>query len=400
MLLAKLERYGKWIPVCRFRSATSPPTPYVMQEIADETGKRRSMMTRRNLLGLLATLPFLGGSVGAARASSGSFYYNGPISDHFDGQRFFNPGSEAGPRGFGDFLRWKIGEPRTPWPDEFPSPYRDEPPLQLDPRSLRVALVGHATFLIQIGGLAILTDPVWSQRASPFRFAGPRRYNDPGIAFNALPRIDAVVISHCHYDHLDLDTLARLWQRDRPRIVAPLGNAAIIQAQHPDIAVESVDWGDAVRLDGPGVAGATITTEPAHHWSARGVSDRNHALWASYVIRSANRAVYFAGDCGFGGGRNFRAIAARHPRLDIALLPIGAYEPRWFMKEQHMNPDDAVEAFKILDPRRAIGFHWGTFRLTNEGVDEPVKDLDEALARHRVGPDRFVAAWPGQAWEV
>jgi L-ascorbate metabolism protein UlaG (beta-lactamase superfamily) len=357
------------------------------------------MMSRRRFLGLFASLPLLGSTTRGAKASSGSSYYSGPASDHFDGRRFFNPGSEAGPRGFGDFLRWKLTEAREPWPDAYPSPYSDQPPLAVGAGALRVALVGHATFLIQIGGLNILTDPVWSQRASPFGFAGPKRYNEPGIAFDALPRIDAVVISHNHYDHLDLNTLARLWQRDLPRIIAPLGNAAIIQAQHPHIKVESVDWGDVVRIAGVGGA-VTIVTEPAHHWSARGISDRNHALWASYVIKSGNRTAYFAGDCGFGGGRNFQNVARQHPRLDLALLPIGAYEPRWFMKEQHMNPEDAVEAFQILNPRRAIGFHWGTFRLTNEGVDEPVKHLDEALARRRIDPSRFVAAWPGQAWSA
>ncbi|HSP23660.1 MAG TPA: MBL fold metallo-hydrolase [Saliniramus sp.] len=356
------------------------------------------MMTRRRFFGLLASLPVLGISARAAKASGGSFYYDGPVSDHFDGRRFFNPESEAGPRGFGDFLRWQLSETKTPWPERYPSPYSDEPPMAVDPGSLRVALVGHATFLIQIGGLAILTDPVWSQRASPFPFAGPKRHNDPGIAFDALPQIDAVVISHNHYDHLDLNTLARLWQRDRPRIIAPLGNAAIIQAQHPQIEVTSVDWGDAITLDGAGGASATIVTEPAHHWSARALGDRNHALWASYVFRSAGHTVYFAGDCGFGGGRNFRNIATRYPRLDLALLPIGAYEPRWFMKEQHMNPQDAVEAFRILNPRRAIGFHWSTFRLTNEGIDEPVRDLEKALADQAIDPTRFVAALPGQVW--
>jgi L-ascorbate metabolism protein UlaG (beta-lactamase superfamily) len=356
------------------------------------------MMSRRRFLGLFASLPLLGSTTRSAKASSGNSYYSGPVSDHFDGRRFFNPGSEAGPRGFGDFLRWKLTEARKPWPDAFPSPYSDQPPAAVGAGALRVALVGHATFLIQIGGLNILTDPVWSQRASPFSFAGPKRYNEPGIAFNALPRIDAVVISHNHYDHLDLNTLARLWQRDRPRIIAPLGNAAIIQAQHPEIEVTSVDWGDIVSIAGAGGA-VTIATEPAHHWSARGINDRNHALWASYVIKSGSRTVYFAGDCGFGGGRNFERVASRHPRLDIALLPIGAYEPRWFMKEQHMDPADSVAAFDILRPRQALGFHWGTFRLTNEGVEEPARDLEAALAGRGIDEGRFIAMRPGQVSE-
>ena len=157
--------------------------------------------------------------------------------------------------------------------------------------------------------------------------------------------------------------------------------------------------GDRVEIDGAGDAGATIITEPAHHWSARSLGDRNHALWASYAVESASHSVYFAGDTGVGGERNFRDLAKRYPRFDLALLPIGAYEPRWFMKEQHMNPSDAVEAFRILNPRRAIGFHWGTFRLTNEGVDEPVRDLETALSEQGIDPARFVAGLPGQVWD-
>jgi L-ascorbate metabolism protein UlaG (beta-lactamase superfamily) len=356
------------------------------------------MISRRRLLGLLAAVPLLGGALHAAKAS-GSSYYNGPVSDHFDGRRFFNPGSDSGARGFVDFMRWRFTETATAWPDAYPSPYVDQPPLRSSLGALRVTLVGHATFLVQIGGLNVLTDPVWSERASPFQFAGPKRRNPPGIAFASLPRIDAVLISHNHYDHLDLRTLARLWTRDHPRIVAPLGNAAIIQAQHPGIEVASVDWGDQVPVERPDGT-ATIFTEPARHWSARKLGDRNRALWASFMIRSASHTVYFAGDTGLGDGRNFEDLAVRHPRVDLALLPIGAYEPRWFMKEQHMNPDDAVTAFRILNPRSAIGFHWGTFRLTNEGIEEPARDLEQALARNSVDPTRFVAALPGQAWQL
>jgi L-ascorbate metabolism protein UlaG (beta-lactamase superfamily) len=356
------------------------------------------MISRRRFFSLLAAAPILGGAAFAAKARIGSRYYSGPISDHFDGDRFFNPGSEGGRRGFGDFLRWQFTRTATAWPDTFPSPYIDAQPPRPNSDALRVTLVGHATFLIQVGGLNVLTDPVWSERASPVQFAGPKRHNPPGIGFGALPRIDAVVISHSHYDHLDLHTLARLWERDRPHIVAPLGNAAIIQATHPDIAVTSTDWGDHVPIGRLGSA-ATIVTEPAHHWSARKPGDRNRALWASYMIKSAGYTVYFAGDTGFGQGRNFEVLAARYPRIDLALLPIGSYEPRWFMKEQHMNPEDAVRAFRILNLDKAIGFHWGTFRLTDEGVDEPARDLERALAQQQIDPDRFVSALPGQVWQ-
>ncbi len=351
------------------------------------------MTSRRRFFGLLAGLPFAGALAAPASAMTGR--HAGPVTDHFDGERFFNPGG-SGPRGFGDFLRWQVSGNRTPWPDRFESPFADRPPARVQGGEMRVSLVGHATFLIQTGGLNILTDPVWSERASPVAFAGPKRVNAPGIAFNALPRIDAVLISHNHYDHLDVLTLARLWRRDRPRLVAPLGNAGIILGGIPDAAVTSVDWGDGVALKGS----VTVVAEPAHHWSARGIGDRNRMLWASYVVRGPRRTAYFAGDTGFGGGRNFEALAARHPRIDLALLPIGAYEPRWFMQAQHMNPDDAVRAFGILAPKRAVGFHWGTFQLTDEGIEAPARDLERALARAGIDAARFPAGRPGQVFQA
>jgi L-ascorbate metabolism protein UlaG (beta-lactamase superfamily) len=355
--------------------------------------------SRRRFTGFLASSGLLLGAASLrAEAAAGSFYYQGPPSDHFDGQRFFNPGSTADPRGLGDVLRWRLTEEAEPWPEHYPSPFGEAQPRPASPADLRVTLVGHATFLIQIGGLAILTDPVWSERASPFAFVGPRRHNPPGIRFDDLPRIDAVLISHNHYDHLDLPTLERLWRRDRPRIVAPLGNDTIIRTTHPEIAVTAVDWGDAVTLPAGRGPGIVVTAEPVHHWSARAVSDRNHALWAAYVLDGGRRRVLFAGDTGFDEGRPFRRIAARHPRMDVALLPIGAYEPRWFMRAQHMDPDDAVQALGILQARQALGYHWGTFRLTNEGAERPARDLAAALAARSVAPRRFLAMQPGQVW--
>ena len=328
-------------------------------------------------------------------AATGGFYYSGPPSDHFDGQRFFNPGDEES-RGFGDFLRWQFNKRAIPWPDTYPSPFKDTPPARVDGRALRISLVGHATFLIQTGEYNILTDPVWSERASPFAFAGPRRHNPPGIPFNRLPRIDVVLISHSHYDHMDLPSIVRLWERDQPKIIAPLGNDAIIQAHAPSIPVTTMDWAD--RLDvAPGLQ---VFMEPAHHWSARATNDRNHALWAAFVIRTGSCSIYFAGDTGFGGGRHFKRAAARHRILDVALLPIGAYEPRWFMASNHMNPSDAVSAFRILRARSALGYHWGTFDLTDESVDQPVHDLTAALKEKGIPPQRFTAMRPGQVWTV
>lgn len=352
------------------------------------------MLSRRAFAKLIAAFPLTCMPKSSpAAAKTGSFYYRGPISDHFDGQRFFNPGGERA-RGFSDFLRWKLASRAEPWPASYPSSFQDVPPQRVASHELRISFVGHATFLIQMAGINILTDPVWSERASPVQFAGPRRYNDPGIVFSDLPRIDVVLVSHNHYDHLDVFTLDRLWERDKPRILAPLGNDTIIRTHNPRIDVTPVDWGDEVQL----ASGIKVVTEPAHHWSARATNDRNHALWASFAIKSRSHRVYFAGDTGFGGGRHFRAIAARHGRMHVALLPIGAYEPRWFMAPHHMNPDDAVRAFQILRADHALGFHWGTFRLTDEGVDRPVRDLSVALQKNDISSRRFLAVRPGEHW--
>lgn len=359
------------------------------------------MRLTRRAGGRLA-LGMLGGIFGAGQAlpaesdrpTGKTFYYSGPLSDHFDGTRFFNPGGRAEPRGFAEVLKWRFSGGRQSWPDLYPSPFPQARPSEAARTGVRAILVGHATFLLQIGGLSILTDPVWSERASPFSDIGPRRHNPPGVAFEALPRIDAVLISHNHYDHLDLPTIERLWHRDRPHIVAPLGNDAIIKARDPAIAVTTLDWGEHVAL-APGIR---VSAVPAQHWSARTLNDRNHALWAGFVLTARGRTVYFAGDTGFGDGHIFRAIAARHRRIDLALLPIGAYEPRWFMTDQHMNPNDAAQAFQLLGARQALGFHWGTFQLTDEAVDKPAIDLDRALAKRAIPPSRFLAARPGQSW--
>ncbi|MBS0640143.1 MAG: MBL fold metallo-hydrolase [Proteobacteria bacterium] len=321
-------------------------------------------------------------------------YWRGPPTDHFDGERFFNPGGH-GPRGIKDLLRWHLGGGKVPWPSALPSPFPpDRPPLRVDGGAIRVSFVGHATFLIQGGGLNIVTDPVWSDRASPLTFLGPKRRNPPGIAFDDLPRIDAVLLSHCHYDHMDLTTLRRLWDRDRPLIVTPLGNDTIIRGRHAAIDVLAADWGDTIPLGGA----ARTSLLPAHHWSARRFGDRNHALWCAFVIEGLGQSIYFGGDTGFADGRPFRHVVERHGSPDLALLPIGAYEPRWFMSPQHMNPDDAVMAFELLRPKHALGYHWGTFRLTDEGAEQPRDDLATALAARGIAAERFLALHPGQTW--
>jgi L-ascorbate metabolism protein UlaG (beta-lactamase superfamily) len=351
------------------------------------------MQRRRVLAALgLAGGAVVGGVAGVTRWR-GNRYYTGPVSDHFDGERFFNPGGAPLP-GTLDLLRWQFGERRAAWPEHYPAPPLDRPPVRVDGGGLRVSCIGHASFLIQTGGVNLVVDPVWAERASPVGFAGPRRVNAPGIAFESLPPIDVVLVTHNHYDHLDVSTLARLTATHRPRVVAPLGNDVIIRGAVPDVQVDARDWFEHVDV----AAGVRVHLAPTQHWSARSMFDRRHALWTSFVIESPAGKVYAVGDSGLGTGRTFTQVRERHGTIRLALLPIGAYEPRWFMREQHMNPDDAVQALQLCGAQEALGHHWGTFQLTNEPIEAPPRHLADALAHHGVDPRRFRPARPGDVW--
>jgi L-ascorbate metabolism protein UlaG (beta-lactamase superfamily) len=326
-----------------------------------------------------------------------SRYYHGPISDHFDGERFFDPDGVP-PRGRLDLLRWQIrrGASRAKWPAWVPSPFADHPPPRVEGPAWRICYVGHASFLLQTAGRNILLDPVWSQRASPFRRVGPRRVNDPGIAFADLPQIDTVLVSHGHYDHLDVATLSRLAATHRARVITPLGNDAIMRNHDAGIAAEAYDWHDRIDL-GSGVA---VTLVPTRHWSARNLSDRNMSLWASFVIETPAGRIYFVADSGYGNGRHFRGTRERYGPLRLAILPIGAYEPRWFMREQHMNPAEAVQAFVDCGAELALAHHYGTFQLTDEAIDAPPLALAEALQTAGIPGERFRVLRPGEVWQL
>jgi len=351
------------------------------------------MPSRRRLLQMLGAVAAAGAGGWALLAGGrANAYYSGPASDHFDGARFFNP-SGVRPRGPGAFLKWQFGERGEAWPKSFPSPFpADRPPTRFDGAGFRIVHVGHATFLIQTRGRNVLIDPVWAERASPISFVGPKRVNPPGIAFDDLPPIDTVLVTHNHYYHMEVETIGRLWQRFRPRFVTPLGNDAILQKSVPGLTATAVDWGDVVNL----ASDLELHTEPTLHWSARGTGDRMHALWASFVLRSGAQKVYCVGDSGFGDGQTFAGVGRRHPGLALALLPIGAYEPRWFMRNNHMNPEESVEALRLSGAARAFGHHWGTFRLTNEGVDRPRLDLAAALVKREIPAERFPSLRPGE----
>lgn len=323
-------------------------------------------------------------------------YYTGPVSDHFDGVRFFNPGGIA-PRGLAHLIRWQFGSRGVRWPARYDSPFlAAKPDLVIDGDRLRVTMVGHATLLIQVAGLNILTDPVWSRRASPFAFAGPHRRNAPGILMHDLPPIDIVLVTHNHYDHLDLGTLSALHARHAPHVVTPLGNDTIIRHVVPEARISVVDWGDRLDLDD----GVVIHAEPCHHWSARRTSDRRMALWAAFVIETPAGKIYHIGDTGFHGGTNYRAAREKHGPFRLANLPFGCYEPRWFMEAQHQNPEEAVMGMLACGAGHVAGHHWGTFRLTNEGIEDPLRALEAALDKAGIARDRFRALRPGEVFDV
>ena len=318
-------------------------------------------------------------------------YYQGPPSDHFDGVRFFNPGQPSTDRGLRDMLRWKLAGGAAKWPASVPvAQARPEPRVQ----GLRVTAIGHASLLIQAAGLNILTDPVWSERASPVSFAGPKRVSAPGVSFDDLPPIDAVLISHCHYDHLDVATLRRLQAVHTPLMAMPIGNDSIMRAAVPGARCVVGDWWDRLELGG----GVVSTLTPATHWANRWPTDVRMALWSGHWLDTPAGTVWFAGDTGYGDGAIFGQIRERLGAPDVALIPIGAYEPRWFMSAQHVNPAEAVQIFKDVAAGHALGIHWGTFQLTDESREAPRLALATALSANGIPLERFAAANSGAVY--
>lgn len=315
---------------------------------------------------------------------------------------FRNPWPDSQPAGFRAFLRWVLWErmwTRRPpeLTDPLPRPVAPSFPARADARAITITWVGHASFLVQIGGLNVLLDPMWSERASPVQWTGPRRRTAPGIAFDALPAVDVVVQSHDHYDHLDDVTVRRIVARwPDAHWLTPLGVGPFARergARH----VREADWWDELRL-GP----VAFTATPAQHFSGRSFAARDTTLWCGWAIRVGGRAVWFAGDSGYHS--EFDAIGTRLGPFDVALVPVGAYEPRWFMRSVHMNPEDAVRAFGDMlrgsigaTPRTAfVPMHWGTFKLTDEPLMEPPRRTRAAWAAAGLPPEDLWIVAPGE----
>lgn len=316
-------------------------------------------------------------------------YYDGPATDHYDGARFFNPDGEdtvAPPTG-GNRSSFLINRillsASQAWPDGVAvTPAKPKTLAPLKEGEMRAIWVGHATVLIQTPTLNILTDPIWSQRAGPFGF-GPTRVTQPGIAFDDLPRINIVVVSHNHYDHMDLATLKRLWDRDQPKIYTTPGNDKLLR----DAGINSIvlDWGTAEATFNLCEAGAlcedvSVVAMRNHHWSSRWFADRNRALWSSFLIKVPGGNIYFAGDTGYGDGKWGAEAAAQGP-VRLALIPIGAFRfaPGQMHTASHIGPIQAERIFASLIPAKAIPIHWGTFDLSDEARDTPPKMLAEVM---------------------
>lgn len=332
-----------------------------------------------------------GGTTTLMAAESSRF----PISDHCDGRHFFNPRGTF-ERSFLRLLRWKLAGSATRWPAQIELASHT---LPLPPRDGRIAAtwINHATFLLQTRHGTLLTDPVWSDRAGPLS-VGPRRVHAPGVRFADLPKIDTVLLSHDHYDHCDLVTLRRLAERDAPVAIAPLGHRDLLQgAGFAREKIVELDWWQAHTLTStPASAAPTITLTPARHWSNRLAGPVNGRLWGGFFLRASENAVWFAGDTGYDDVF-FRTIREKLGRPQLALIPIGAYEPRWFMAPVHCNPAEAVQIHRDVGASLSIGMHWGTFQLTDEGRDEPVIALVNAREAAGLSPEEFRVLQPGES---
>jgi L-ascorbate metabolism protein UlaG (beta-lactamase superfamily) len=318
--------------------------------------------------------------------------YKGPVSVHFNGKKFINPGNIKEQSLF-DVLKWMRQRKRGPW-NELKTAEYGKHPLAREKENIRITFINHSTFLIQADGLNILTDPVWSFRVSPFAWAGPKRMRPPGIRFEDLPRIDVVLLSHNHYDHLDLPTMRMIFGAHHPVIITPLGVKAFLDQQMIAGAAD-LEWWEEKKVNDS----VSVQCVPAQHFSGRGAFDRNETLWCGYVLKTSKGNIYFAGDTGYND-KTFKEIGERFGKMKISLLPIGAYKPVWFMHPVHTSPEESVIIHKEVRSEKSIGTHIGTFPLGDEGQSDPADDLRLACAKHQLNENDFFVLKEGEVYIV
>lgn len=311
-----------------------------------------------------------------------------PASDHFNGKTFYNP--QHVNRTWREVMQWRRTSQPTPWPKQVALNPQPPPPVPRD-REIVATWINHATYLLQTPRGNVLTDPHFSARCGPFGIAGPRRVHPPGLTLEALPRIDLVLLSHDHYDHCDLATLRALARTHDPLVITPLRNRDLLHRAGLHHVVE-LDWWQAHSP----AAGLNITVTPARHWSNRLSGRRNGRLWGGFHLQFADRACWFAGDTGYDAAL-FPEIRQRLGAPALAMIPIGAYEPRWFMSAQHCNPAEAVQIHCDIGAGTSLAMHWGTWQLTDEGREEPVKALAAARTAAGLAPEAFRALAPGES---
>jgi L-ascorbate metabolism protein UlaG (beta-lactamase superfamily) len=309
---------------------------------------------------------------------------------HHDGRRFYNPFSKQ--RTIWDVIRWLINRKTTPWPSV--AVQQEKVQKMTESGVCDVTFINHSTVLLQFKGCNILTDPIWSQRASPFSWFGPKRAHVPGVKFEDLPSIDIVLLSHNHYDHMDIPTLKRLAKQHRPRFFVPKGNRSYLISKGVVSEIHEMDWWDSMEIG----SGYHLHFVPSQHFSSRGLFDQNKSLWGGFVIQAEGLVLYFSGDSGFSS--HFQEIKKRFGPPSLSILPIGAYEPRWFMKSVHLSPEEAVQVHLLLNSKQSLAVHFGTFQLADESYEKPLEDLEKSLADHHLSPNTFWVLKPGKTRRI
>ncbi|MBG1233604.1 MBL fold metallo-hydrolase [Aestuariivirga litoralis] len=300
--------------------------------------------------------------------------------------RFTLP-TQRGQASFSEILKWQTSGSRQKWPKHIDNKTYPPPPQRVDGKEIAATWIGHSTVLLQVAGLNVLTDPFFSKRASPSQLIGPSRVRAPGIALKDLPPLDLILLSHSHYDHMDKPTLKWLARNTKAKLITPLNN----RRHAPGFETVELDWHQS-HTHGE----AKVTALPALHWSKRTLGDTNKSLWAAFMLETPLGLIYFGADTGFGTGETFREARELFGAPSLSLLPIGAYEPRWFMAPQHMNPEEAVEAHILLGSKQSLAIHHGTVQLTDEAIDAPVAALDVALAARKLTAKDFTVADIGE----
>lgn len=338
--------------------------------------------------------------------------------------QFQNLNSLCKPKGIKQLIKWKLTTPASKWPYYIPVKQYDIPPNRIIEADLiRISFIGHVTFFIQTNNLNILTDPVWNERASPFKFIGPKRVTPPGIKFNDLPKIDIILISHNHYDHLDLATIKKLCELYNPIIITPLKNDIILKKHISNVKVITLNWEEQIFFNSDldllskinfnslhnNFASTininkfkyklSITLKPAQHWSARGLFDTNKTLWGSFIIDpcfSDLSTIFFIGDSGYNQAL-YKTIGEQH-KIFISLLPIGAFAPRWFMQDVHMDPNEAALTHKDLKSNYSIASHFNTFPLASDHYNQSVNEMYIALNKNNISLEQFIIPEIGKAY--